>query len=243
MSRNRWDSILVWALLMTVILGQGAWAQMAPLVSQYGVFAQSGDGGDLPPNGKAAPIIPAGTIPWLSPQPCGLQWIADNPKGYAPDPPPSVIHFTRSFRLSPDLVHKGTFTLSFKADDQVEFFLNGESVAVASCTPPPGDDGECQKYCHTAVIAGSKFLPEPQVNTLKIDLINLHNVRVGRHYGWTSLSYSLGVKEASGLGGLSVHLKDWRYVLGILAVAILGFVVLLSLVNGGTRKDPDNNRF
>jgi sugar lactone lactonase YvrE len=169
--------------------------QVGPVVTHYGCFAQTGDGWDFIQNGQTvqvASIVPAGTVPWSAP--CGLQWISNNPGGLAPNPPPSNIFFNRSFTLDPSLIAHGVFTLRFKADDAVEFRLNGQSVAIASCNPPPGNDGECQQYCHEVAIPASALLGYPQVNTLQVKLTNLFNVAVGNgNTGWTGLSYALCV--------------------------------------------------
>jgi hypothetical protein len=167
-------------------------------VTGYGCFAQSGDGGDILPNGQVASIIPDGSLPWTAPAPCGLHWIADNPGGLASNPPPSAITFNRTFVLPASLIANGQFTLSFKADDAAQFFLNGQSVAVASCTPPVGNDGECQQYCHVFNIPGSAFVPG--INTLQSKLTNLFNVQVGNNTGWTSLSYSLCLAPVTAVG-------------------------------------------
>jgi len=227
---------------MALPMDQGAWAQTVPLTDQYGCFAQTGDGGDLLPDGQPAPVIAAGAIPWGSPEPCGLQWIADNPQGYTPDPPPSVVHFTRSFRIAKNLAAQGTFVLRYKADDKVEFFLNDRSVAVASCVPPPGDDGECQKYCHELIIPAADFLPDPQVNQLRVDLTNLFNVPVNGKHGYTSLSYSLCVqssaagvtvtqspKPRAGQDFFGIILKNHYliWMLGFLGFQILYFILRL----------------
>ncbi|HUO58420.1 MAG TPA: hypothetical protein VMV05_09635 [bacterium] len=152
-----------------------------------GVVAESGDGKDLLPDGKPAPTIPAGTIP--SSAPCGLAWISDNPLGLAPNPPPSIIRFKRIFNLSEKDLEKGQFILTFKADDKAEFFLNGKPKAAAACAPPPGNDGECQQFCHVFIIPASAFHPGP--NELDILLTNLFNISVGNQFGWTELSYRL----------------------------------------------------
>ena len=184
-------------LVLGLALSQpGLWADVSA-VDRFGYLAQSGDGGDLLPDGTPASVRPAGALPWSSPAPCGLEWIADNPKGLSPDPPPSTLHFTRKFRVTARILSAGNFVLTFKADDQVSFYLNGQPVPVASCMPPAGNDGECQQYCHLVVIPSALFHPDPQENELKIDLTNLHNVRVGKDFGWTSLSYSLRVQATS----------------------------------------------
>jgi len=120
-----------------------------------------------------------------------LEWICDNALGLAPNPPPSTIHFKRDFSLSNDDLEKTQFILTFKADDKVEFFLNGKTVAVATCTPPPGNDGECQHFCHVFMIPASSF--QSGSNELEIELTNLFNISVGNQYGWTALTYKLKV--------------------------------------------------
>jgi hypothetical protein len=197
MSKNIWLGFIV------AVLGLVLWQVGAPVqadvvaVDRFGFLAQSGDGGDFLPDGTAASVIPAGSIPWSSPAPCGLQWIADNPKGLSPNPPPSVVHFTRKFRVTSRILSAGVFVLTFKADDQVTFYLNGQALPVASCTPPAGNDGECQQHCHMVVIPSALFRPDPEDNELKIDLTNLFNVPVGKDFGWTSLTYSLRVQATS----------------------------------------------
>jgi hypothetical protein len=166
-------------------------------VTAFGCFAQSGDGYDFLSNGQSAPIVPAGTVPWTAP--CGLQWISNNSQGLAPNPPPSVINFTRSFYLAPNLVSNGVFTLSFKADDEAQFYLNGSTVASASCVPPSTDDGFCQQSCQIFTLPASSFIPG-QTNTLEITLTNLFNVPVGANYGWTGISYSLCVAPVTAVG-------------------------------------------
>lgn len=158
------------------------------------IIAQSGDGKDLLPDGKPAPLIAPGTIP--SSAPCGMGWICDNPLGLAPNPPPSSVRFKRVFDLSEKDLGKGPFVLTFKADDKAEFFLNGASAAMAACTPPTGNDGECQQYCHEFVLPVSAFRAGP--NELDIVLTNLFNVPVKDKFGWSELSYQLKLRVGSG---------------------------------------------
>jgi hypothetical protein len=159
------------------------------VVSAFGCFAVSGDGWETLENGEPAVIL-AGEAAR-----CGGVPISDNAFALSSEQTPTTIRFARHFVLDSDLVEStGEFALSFAADDQATFVLNGETVA--SCVPDPGNPPECSATCQNFVIPRERFLGDGQVNTLEIELVNLVSVPAGNGtFGWTSMLYSLCVES------------------------------------------------
>jgi hypothetical protein len=164
-------------------------------VSSYGCFAVSGDGWDMLPGG-----VPAVMIADAEGTRCGGRPIADNAAGLAAELTPTRLRFTRQFVVDDALLVGGSFGLSFAADDQATFVLNGEEIA--SCLPPESDIGKCSAACTTLAIPTEKLRGGGQINTLQIELVNLLSVPAGGgDFGWTSQLYSMCVAETSTLRG------------------------------------------
>jgi hypothetical protein len=160
------------------------------VVSAFGCFALSGDGFETMPGG-----VPAVRVEGDGTERCGGHSISDNVAGLAPELTPTSIHFTRQFVVDDEILTNGAFALSFAADDQASFVLNGE--AIASCVPPDSNIGQCSATCQDFTIPLEKLRGDGQVNTLEIELVNLVSVPAGGDdFGWTSLLYSMCVTES-----------------------------------------------
>ena len=101
----------------------------------------------------------------------------------------------RAFVLDAAIVD-GSFTISSKADDAVEYVLNGHPIA--GCTPPEGSPGACQQSCQVTLFPAEFLLRDGQVNTLEVHLLNLQSVPAGNgNFGYTAASYAVCVKPPS----------------------------------------------
>ena len=177
----------------------GASESLAQTVSTLGCFAESGDGWDLLLNGQTPPIVDPGESA------CGKE-VSDNVDGFAPEVTPTSFVLKRRFVLDASIADAAAFTVSFVADDAVDFVLNGQSVA--SCTPPAGNIGECSSSCHAVLIPSTALLGAGQVNTLEITVTNLLSVDAGNgNFGWTGIRYSICAASSTLNDGL---VSRWR---------------------------------
>lgn len=166
----------------------GADGSPPQVVTSFGCFAVSADGWETLGSGDPAVLIPG------TPDRCGGRPICDNALGLSSETTPTSMRFVRRFVLDDDLiVATGEFVLSFVADDQARFFLNGQEVA--SCVPVSGNIAQCSADCLISSIPRSSFLGNGQVNTLEVELVNLLSAPTGNGtFGWTSLTYSICVE-------------------------------------------------
>jgi hypothetical protein len=99
----------------------------------------------------------------------------------------------RSFVVA-EALGTGAFSITYKADDAVDFFLNGQLII--GCSPPANNPGFCQQVCNTSAMPAEAFNPPGAVNTLEARLINTASVHAGgENYGYTALNYSVCVAQ------------------------------------------------
>lgn len=159
-------------------------------VDTFGCFIRSGDGGDLLPTGEIAVNV---TNPVYSAA-CDSTWVSTNENAYTSQEVPTTLVMRRSFIIADDL-GAGDFSITYKADDAIDFFLNGELII--GCTPPAENPGFCQQVCNTSAISPASLKPPGQLNTLEARLINLQSTPAGNgNFGYTALNYSVCVEPA-----------------------------------------------
>ncbi len=176
---------------------------MAAAVTDYGCFAQSGDGGDAiisDINGYASPPPPIAVVvtPVSSP---GASWpsfcgsgspISDNKFAWTTATLPTTMVFQRSFTITPALISGGSFGITFGADDEAAFVLTNSlypaGVTLASCF---SGGGVCLA-CHSQTFLGS-LLAGSGVNTLTMTVINTGNIALGPYLGFAWFHYSICV--------------------------------------------------
>ncbi len=171
------------------------------MVSSFGCFAQSGDGGDaiISDVGGYAVTPPASAVvvedvtsaaPMDWPFSCGGQWISDNINAFALSSTPATMVFQRTFSISSAIISSGSFSVSFGADDSAYYVLsnslNPAGVTIASSI--------LDKNCQGQAFTGS-LLTSSGPNTLTSYLINTTSIStgVGSNYGFTGLYYELCV--------------------------------------------------
>lgn len=161
-------------------------------VDTFGCFIRSGDGGDLLPTGEVATNV---TNPVYSPA-CDSAWVSTNENAYTSLEVPTTVVMRRSFVIADDL-GAGDFSITYKADDAIDFFLNGELIL--GCTPPVQNPGFCQQVCNTSAIPPAALKPPGKLNTLEARLTNLQSTPAGNgNFGYTALNYSVCVEPAGG---------------------------------------------
>jgi hypothetical protein len=158
-------------------------------VEAYGCFIHSGDGGDLLPNGEIAVNVTSSVYSAA----CDSAWVSSNENAYAPQQTPTTLVMRRSFVVDPSL-GAGDFTITYKADDAIDFLLNGQLII--GCSAPDDNPGLCQQVCNTSAMPAAAFNPPGVVNTLEARLINTFSVPAGgENYGYTALNYSVCVAQ------------------------------------------------
>jgi hypothetical protein len=156
-------------------------------VETYGCFIHSGDGGDLLPNGEIAVNVTSSVYSAA----CESAWVSSNENAYAPQQTPTTLVMRRSFVVDPSL-GAGDFSITYKADDAIDFVLNGQLII--GCSAPDDNPGLCQQVCNTSAMPAAAFNPPGVVNTLEARLINTFSVPAGgENYGYTALNYSVCV--------------------------------------------------
>lgn len=159
-------------------------------VDTFGCFIRTGDGGDILPTGEIATNV---TNPVYSAA-CDSTWVSTNENAYTSQEVPTTLIMRRSFIIADDL-GAGDFSITYKADDAIDFFLNGELII--GCTPPAQDPGFCQHVCNTSAIPPAALKPAGELNTLEARLINLQSTPAGNgNFGYTALNYSVCVEPA-----------------------------------------------
>ncbi len=171
-----------------------------PIVSSFGCFALSGDGGDtiISNVGGYVGTAPAPAVvvtdvtlasPMNWPSACGGQWISDNANAFALQSTPATMVFQRTFSISSAIISSGSFGISFGADDTAYYVLSNSlypsGVTIASTL---------FKNCQGQAFSGS-LLSSSGPNTLTSYLINTTSIPtgVGSNYGFTGLYYALCV--------------------------------------------------
>lgn len=159
-------------------------------VDTFGCFIRSGDGGDLLPTGEIAVNV---TNSVYSPA-CDSTWVSTNENAYTSQEVPTTVVMRRSFIIADDL-GAGDFSITYKADDAIDFFLNGELII--GCTPPAENPGFCQQVCNTSAISPASLKPPGELNTIEARLVNLQSTPAGDgNFGYTALNYSVCVEPA-----------------------------------------------
>jgi hypothetical protein len=173
--------------------GSGGEAGMAPdfgdptSVAEFGCFIRSGDGGDLLADGSIAVNV---TNPVYSAA-CDSAWVSRDENAFAPQATPTTLVMRRAFVIDEDL-GAGRLSITYKADDAIDFVLNGELII--GCTPPSDNAGFCQQVCSTSTIPAAALRPAGEVNLLEARLVNLQSLDAGNgNYGYTALNYSVCV--------------------------------------------------
>jgi hypothetical protein len=164
----------------------GAAGGASPSVSTFGCFIRSGDGGDRLASGEPAVTV---TSSVYSPA-CDAAWISDNADAFSPAQTPTTLVIRRTFVVDSSL-SGAQFSITFEADDAVEFVLNGQSVA--TCAPPADNLALCQQGCTSVPIPAGALEPAGEVNTLEARLTNVQSAPVGDSWGYTALNYSVCV--------------------------------------------------
>jgi hypothetical protein len=158
-------------------------------VDEFGCFIRSGDGGDLLPDGSIAVNV---TNPVYSAA-CDSTWVSRDANAFAPQETPTTLIMRRAFVIDGSL-GPGVFSITYKADDAIDFVLNGELII--GCTPPVENAGFCQQVCNTSTIPAGALRPAGEVNLLEARLVNLQSVDAGGgNYGYTALNYSVCVSS------------------------------------------------
>jgi hypothetical protein len=158
-------------------------------VETFGCFIRSGDGGDLLPNGEIAVNVTSSVYSAA----CDSAWVAENEHAYAPQHTPTTLIMRRSFVVD-ETLGTGAFSITYKADDAVDFFLNGQLII--GCSPPENNPGLCQQVCNTSAMPAEAFNPPGVVNTLEARLVNTASVPAGgENYGYTALNYAVCVTQ------------------------------------------------
>lgn len=158
-------------------------------VDEFGCFIRSGDGGDLLSDGSIAVNV---TNPVYTAA-CDSAWVSRDANAFAPQATPTTLIMRRAFVID-EALGAGAFSITYKADDAIDFVLNGELII--GCAPPLDNAGFCQQVCNTSDIPAGALKPAGEVNLLEARLVNLQSVAAGDgNYGYTALNYSVCVRS------------------------------------------------